>query len=140
MKIFQITTWPHVGYVINESCGLKEGRIKWFILPRDLGRTLDKTVMWHYEWKQVIVSQNLAKISGHRHCGSGYILVLVCHVIVQDHMIKRLFELMGRDRAPHDKSPPYRVCWSWKLGQWIYNGFRLPRDLAGPHDPKRRLT
>ena len=30
----------------------------------------------------------LAKFGGHRHCGSGDIMVLVCQVISQDHMIK----------------------------------------------------
>ena len=29
-----------------------------------------------------------AKFGGHRHCGSGDIMVLVCQVISQDHMIK----------------------------------------------------
>ena len=29
-----------------------------------------------------------AKFGGHRQCGSGDIMVLVCHVISQDHVIK----------------------------------------------------
>ena len=37
-------------------------------------------------------------------------MVLVSHVILQDHVIKGLFDLMVKDRAPHDKSAPYRVC------------------------------
>ena len=31
---------------------------------------------------------------GHRHCGSGYIIVLVCHVISQDHVIKGSCDLI----------------------------------------------
>ena len=30
----------------------------------------------------------VAKFGSHRHCGSGDLLILVCHVISQDHAIK----------------------------------------------------
>ena len=33
---------------------------------------------------------------GHRYCVSGDIMVLVCHVISQDHMTKEWGNIMGR--------------------------------------------
>ena len=35
-----------------------------------------------------MVSHQPDKFAGHRHCGSGDIMILVCHVILQDHLIK----------------------------------------------------
>ena len=35
-----------------------------------------------------MVSHQPDKFGGHRHCGSGDIMILVCHVILQGHMIK----------------------------------------------------
>ena len=37
-----------------------------------------------------------AKFGGHRHCGIGDILVLVCHVISHDQVIIGSCDLMGR--------------------------------------------
>ena len=34
------------------------------------------------------LSYHLAKFGSHRHCGSGDIMILVYHVISQDHKIK----------------------------------------------------
>ena len=39
-------------------------------------------------------SEHPAKLSSHGLCGSGDILVLVCHMIVQDYLIKKLFDVM----------------------------------------------
>ena len=36
------------------------------------------------------VSYDLAKFCNHRHCGSGNIVVLVCHLILKDHVAKEL--------------------------------------------------
>ena len=35
-----------------------------------------------------MVNHNAAKFSDHRHCGSGDIMVSICHVISKDHFIK----------------------------------------------------
>ena len=35
-----------------------------------------------------MTSHQLAKFVGHRHCGSGNIMILGCHVILQDHVMK----------------------------------------------------
>ena len=36
------------------------------------------------------------RFAGHKHFGSGDIMVLVCQVASQDHMIKRSYDFMGR--------------------------------------------
>ena len=43
-----------------------------------------------------MVSQHPARLGGHRHCGSGDIMVSVCHVILQEHLIKGSCDSMGR--------------------------------------------
>ena len=42
------------------------------------------------------MSHHPAKFSGHRHSGGGDVMVLVCHVISQDHLIKKSSDFMGR--------------------------------------------
>ena len=39
------------------------------------------------------------KFVGHKHCGSGEIMVLVCHVILQDPMTIALRKIMGKSPA-----------------------------------------
>ena len=41
------------------------------------------------------VSYHSAKFSGHRHCGSGNIMVLIYRVILQDHVIKGSSDSIG---------------------------------------------
>ena len=41
------------------------------------------------------VSYHSAKFGGHMHCGSGNIMVLVGHVILQDHVIKGSSDFIG---------------------------------------------
>ena len=45
--------------------------------------------------KPVMVSHHFAKINGHRHCDSEDLMVLVCHMIMQNHVIKMLCEFIG---------------------------------------------
>ena len=42
-----------------------------------------------------MVSHHSAKFRGHEHCGSGVVMVLVCHVTLHDHVTKELDNLMG---------------------------------------------
>ena len=42
------------------------------------------------------VSYHPAKFGGHQQCGSGDIMILVCHVISYGHVIKGLCDLIGR--------------------------------------------
>ena len=41
------------------------------------------------------VSRHPAKFSGHMHSDSGNIMVLVCHKVSQDHVIKELMRHYG---------------------------------------------
>ena len=49
-------------------------------------------------------SQQPAKFGGHRHCDSEN----VCHVILQDHVIKESYDFWAG--AHQEKSPSYEVC------------------------------
>ena len=65
-----------------------------------------------------MVSHTPAKFGGHRHHGSGDIMVLVCHVILQDLAIKGFRDFMGsslRAGAHLDKLPFFKVCWQGNL-------------------------
>ena len=46
--------------------------------------------MWLYGQKALKVSHYSGKFGGHKHCGSGDIILLVCHAISQDHTTKGL--------------------------------------------------
>ena len=52
--------------------------------------------MWHYGEEAIHAIYHLPKFGGHRHCGSEDVLILVCHVISQDHVIKDDVTLNGR--------------------------------------------
>ena len=52
-----------------------------------------------FMYKPLKVSQYSAKFSGYRHCGSGDIMVLVCQIISQDHVIKGSCNFMGRSQS-----------------------------------------
>ena len=42
-----------------------------------------------------MISHHPVMFSGHRHCGSGDIMGVVCHVILQDHIVFQLKWLYG---------------------------------------------
>ena len=65
-----------------------------------------------------MVSHTPAKSGGHRHHGSGDIMVLVCHVILQDLAIKGFHDFMGSSLwagAHLDKLSFSEVCWQGTL-------------------------
>ena len=41
-------------------------------------------------------SYPFAKFGCHRHCGSEDIMILVCHVVSQNHVIKESFDFIGK--------------------------------------------
>ena len=43
-----------------------------------------------------MVSHLPAKFDGHRHCGSGDVMFLTCHVTSRDHVFKGLCDFMGK--------------------------------------------
>ena len=57
-----------------------------------------------------MLSHHHARFSGYRHCGGGYIMVLVCQVISEDGVIKGSNALMVRNLSW--KSLPWQVWWS----------------------------
>ena len=67
-----------------------------FSLSRDLARPRDREVEELYGWEPLKVSHHSPEIGGQCHCGSGNIIVLVCHVISQDQMIIGPCDFMNR--------------------------------------------
>ena len=53
----------------------------------------------NYGWKLLKVSQYPTKFCGHRHCGGGDIVVLVCQVILQELVTKRSSNFVGGSRS-----------------------------------------
>ena len=43
-----------------------------------------------------MASHQVVTFGSHRHCNSEDIMFLVCHMVVQDHVIKELYDFMGR--------------------------------------------
>ena len=61
-----------------------------------------------------MISHYRAKFGGHRHCDSGDIIVLVCHVISQEYVIKR-----SRDFNCSSPSMKVAILPSyWPLALW----------------------
>ena len=60
-------------------------------------RLRDQRLVWLYRQKPIQVSYHPAKFGGYIPCGSED-MVLACHVILQDHVIKWSCEFM--DRSP----------------------------------------
>ena len=60
------------------------------------------------EEEPLIVSRHPGMFGCYRHYGSRDKMVLVCHVILEDHVIKGYCDFMD---APHDDSSPYQVWW-----------------------------
>ena len=62
----------------------------------DLARPLDQRFTQLYGKETLKVSHHPTKFGGHRHGGSGDIVVLVYPVVLQDHLIKGSSDFMGR--------------------------------------------
>ena len=54
------------------------------------------------------ITYHSAKFSGHKHSGSGDIMVFVCYMTLHDHVIKALFDFIAWI-SPQDKSPLPRL-------------------------------
>ena len=70
-----------------------------FSLSRDLAKLIkpcDCMVICLYGYKAVKEHHHCAKFCGHRYCGVGDIIILVCHVILQDHVTKGWSNIVGR--------------------------------------------
>ena len=56
------------------------------------------------------VSHHPATFCGRRHCGSGDIMVLVCHVISPNHLIVCSFDVMSKSQSLKVSYHPARFC------------------------------
>ena len=52
--------------------------------------------MWPYGWELLILYHQFAKSGGNRRCSSWDVKFLICHLILQDHVIKGSFDFMNR--------------------------------------------
>ena len=62
-------------------------------MSRDLAISGGKRVIGFYEYKPIKMSYHPAKFGVHSQSGCAVIINLVCHVILQDHVIKCLCDL-----------------------------------------------
>ena len=59
-----------------------------FSLSRNLARPCDQRFMWLYGQWLINITHHPVMIGGYMHCGSDDIMILVCHVILQNHVIE----------------------------------------------------
>ena len=85
-------------------------------------------------WELIKVSQHPAKFGGHRHCGSGDKLLLVCLVISEDHVIKELCDYIGRSLSRLLTILSSPVAIGTVIVEYRFNGFNLLHDLARPRE------
>ena len=57
------------------------------------------------------VSHHANRFGGHRHFGSGDLIVLAYHVILQDYVIKGLYDFMVRSQS-RQLTTYWKVSWS----------------------------
>ena len=99
----------------------------------DLSRQHDQRVVWCYGLEPLKESYYPSKFRSHIHCGRRDIIVLVCHVISQDHARKQPFDFRGR-------KPSRQVTKLQSLVAIVTLGvkldFSLPRDSARLLDQK----
>ena len=78
------------------SQGVWQGRYNGFCLSNDLARPGDQSSKLFYGQKPHKVSHYPTKSGGHRRGDSDNVMVLVCHVISLDNVIKRSCGFMSR--------------------------------------------
>ena len=84
-----MTQWVGAPHCMSPPCQDQRhcGSGNVFNLPCDLTRSRYLRAMRLYRKEPLKESYHPTKFGGHRHHGSGDILVLVCHVILLDHVI-----------------------------------------------------
>ena len=63
-------------------------RYNGFKLSCDIARPPDSRAMGLFKYESLKVSYHPTKFGGNKHCGSGNAILLICHVISEDHVIK----------------------------------------------------
>ena len=76
-----------------------------FSLSRDLAGPQGQSVKRLYGWEPIKLNYHPTQSGGHKHSGSGDTIVFVCHVTLEDHVIKASHDFMGRSVSI--KSPFY---------------------------------
>ena len=72
------------------------------------------------------ISHHSNKFRGYRHCASDDVLVLACHVILQDRMIKGSCDFMSSSPLQPIKVSYHRA----KFGSHNHSGIGVIRDLV----------
>ena len=91
-----VTLWVGTPHCVSPTC-----QFWWlvtvyvFSLSRDLAKLHNQRVIWLYGQEPIKVSYHPAKSGSHRLC-VGDIMVLVCDIILKDHVTKGLSSFMGR--------------------------------------------
>ena len=57
-----------------------------FGISLDLARLSDQSALWFYGRNLLVVYPYFVNFGSYGHCGSGYVIILVCHVISLDSM------------------------------------------------------
>ena len=70
--------------------------ISWFSYLGDIEKPYDQSAMWLYGQEPINIVYSSVKSGGHRQSGIRDVMVLICHVIPQDPVIKRSYDVMGR--------------------------------------------
>ena len=55
--------------------------------------------MWLFGREPLTLGHHAANIGGFRHCNSGDKAFLICHVILKDHVSKRLHDFMDESAS-----------------------------------------
>ena len=93
--------------------------------------------MWVYRQERIKVSCHPVKFSDCSHSNSDDVLVLVCHVISQDHVIKGSCDFMERSSWSELTIPPSLLAIDALIVEIICHVIdSLSRDLARPHDQR----
>ena len=86
-------------------------------------------------WKEAALYLHPATCASHRRCGGGYMVILICHVISQIHVVMS-GDFMGRSSL---KVSHYRASFSGH-SILVVELFSLSRDLARPPDVTSHMT
>ena len=87
--------------------------------------------MWLYRWKLLLVTHHPAKFNGQRSWGSKDITYLICHVILQDHVIKIFCDFIEESYSLFMATLPILLLW-----QWRYCIFNLSREFVKQCDQR----
>ena len=68
----------------------------------------DTKFIWLYREEPVNVNYHPTNFGGHRYCGSRDIMILVCHMISQDHVIKGKGYVTYNVQTHQDKLQSYQ--------------------------------